>query len=109
MREGDTTTRAKAAYNLGVLFYEGSNYEGAWKSFREALMAAPGDPDALWNLELAWRAWQKESSSPLGSPAPAAMGRSAGSTEILKLFRRLETGSWRPGLGEDSQEDSRDW
>ncbi len=109
LREGDPATRAMAAYNLGVLDYGRGDYESAWKAFKEALKANPRDQDARGNLELSWRAWKKEGASPLGSPAPVARGRGEGKPEILNLFRRLETGSWRPGTGADPRNDVRDW
>lgn len=109
LREGEAEIKAMAAYNLGVLDYGRGDYEAAWRAFKEALRGKPGDQDARRNLELSWRAWKKEGAAPLGSPAPLARARSEGSPEILKLFRRLETGSWRPGSGEDPRDDVRDW
>jgi tetratricopeptide (TPR) repeat protein len=107
---GDPAIEADAWFNEGVALYERGRFEDAWKSFRAALGAALGAPgareadpgfvaDARRNLELAWTAWKKRALAPPESAAPST-SREGGSVEDeLRLFRRLETGSWRPGRG----------
>ena len=103
---GDPAIEADAWFNEGVALYEKGRFEDAWKYFRAALGAKgarEADPgfvaDARRNLELAWNAWKKRALAPPESAAPSS-SREGGSVEDeLRLFRRLETGSWRPGRG----------
>jgi len=110
LREGDSSLAAAIAFNRGVLHYEQGRYAESYTSFREALRLDPRDAGARRNLELAFRAWKKESAiDPVGLSPAAATDHQGERSEELRLLRRLETGSWKPGSGAPSQGGGRDW
>ena len=103
---GDVGVQADSLFNAGVALYEKGRYEEAWRSFKDALglyLASPsafdGDfaADARRNLELSWRAWKKRSLAPPDSLAPTGRAGGARDEAELRLLRRLETGTWKPG------------
>jgi tetratricopeptide (TPR) repeat protein len=96
-RAGDRGLKEAAWYNEGILHYEEGRYEEAWRAFREALVLDPRDEDARRNLELAWRDWQKASLVEPPGLAPVSRKEGGLAEEDLRILRRLETGSWRPG------------
>jgi tetratricopeptide (TPR) repeat protein len=99
-RVGDSSLKVASWYNEGVLLYEKGRYEEAWRAFREALSLDPRDGDARRNLELAWRDWQKASRVEPSGLASASRKEGGLAEEELRLLRRLETGSWKPGGAE---------
>jgi Ca-activated chloride channel family protein len=51
---------AASRFNLGNSLYQKKDYEGAVQAYRQALRAAPNDPDTRRNLELALRARREQ-------------------------------------------------
>jgi Ca-activated chloride channel homolog len=51
---------AASRYNLGNSLYQKQDYQGAIRSYRDALRLAPGDEDVRRNLELALRALKEQ-------------------------------------------------
>lgn len=108
-KDGGPGLRRDSWYNLGFLRLEGGRWEESWAAFREALRLDPGDVGARKGLEIAWRAWQKQANAVPSLPAPAAGANFGGVSEDIRLLRRLETGSWRPGTGSAPASGGRDW
>ncbi|HUX39006.1 MAG TPA: tetratricopeptide repeat protein [Rectinemataceae bacterium] len=106
---GGPSLRRDAWYNLGLLRLEGGRWEESWAAFREALRLDPRDAEARRGLEIAWRAWKKQASAAPTRPAPAAGASFGGVSEDIRLLRRLETGSWRPGSSSAPASGARDW
>jgi len=50
---GEAGLRPRALYNLGNAEFRQENYEGAVRSYEEALKAKPNDEDTLYNMALA--------------------------------------------------------
>jgi tetratricopeptide (TPR) repeat protein len=97
-KTGLASLSASAWYNEGLLLYEKGRYAEAYRAFRSALELNPGDEDARWNLELAWRDFQRKSALPPERAAPSQRGSGGSSDQELRLLRRLETGRFIPGV-----------
>ena len=108
-KTGDASLRAASHYNEGIVLHEKGRYEEAWKSFRQALELNPSDEDARRNLEIAYRDWQKRNLSPPQRAAPAQRGEGGPPDEELRLLRRFETGSFRPGARDRSSPSADDY
>jgi tetratricopeptide (TPR) repeat protein len=97
---------ALAYFNEGLSLYEQGRFEEAWRAFRSSLSSSGRDAgfrrDAQYNLELAWRAWKKRTESAPPGAAPTRISSDAQSEAEIRLFERLETGTWRPGKKDSS-------
>lgn len=100
---GDSSSElaASAYFNEGLSLYEQGHFEEAWRAFRNSLLSAGRDAgfrrDAQYNLELAWRAWKKRTESAPPDAAPTRLSNDFQREAEIRLFERMETGTWRPG------------
>jgi Ca-activated chloride channel homolog len=58
--ESAPKVRARALANLGDAFFKKEDFESAIESYKKSLMAAPGDRNVAWNLELAVQKQKKK-------------------------------------------------
>jgi tetratricopeptide (TPR) repeat protein len=109
IREGDADLARDAWFNRAVLAFEHGRYEAAYRGFREALRLDRGDAETRRNLEIAWRAWQKEGQAAPSGLSLSSRGEVRGSLQDLRLLRRLETGAWHPGTSSTAVPEAKDY
>ncbi|MBV8201878.1 MAG: tetratricopeptide repeat protein [Acidobacteria bacterium] len=63
-----------ASYNLGNARLAAGDFAGAVEAYKQALRAAPGNADAKYNLELAWREQQRQKQSARRALGPRGGG-----------------------------------
>jgi len=63
-----------ASYNLGNARFAAGDFAGAVEAYRQTLRAAPGNGDAKFNLELAWRELQRQRQSSRQAVGPRGGG-----------------------------------
>jgi len=63
-----------ATYNLGNARLAAGDFAGAVEAYKQTLRAAPGNADAKYNLELAWREQQRQQQSSRRAVGPRGGG-----------------------------------
>lgn len=117
---------ADASFNAGSVLLSAEQWEAAAASYRDALRARPGDPDAAFNYELALRRLeqqktqqqQQQQSQPGGPPPPkkddfedkAKMSREK-AEQVLQAIERNDLEEQRRKVAEQKKQrrPGRDW
>ena len=90
--------RFRTLFNHGNLYYELSQYEQAYESFRQALVLNPDSRDAKRNLELALQKLGSQKTAAVETTESRAAERTSSSDEevdrILNYIKRKEESRW---------------